>query len=220
MAANREQLLKMLVVGECGTGKTCLIRYYMHGSFQSSNKATIGVDFALKVLPETNTTLQIWDIAGQERYGQMTRVYFLSAVGAMVVAEINKPETWAAAVNWKKDVDSKVFLPGSQQVPIPCMLLLNKCDLGDCEKTNEEIDEFCRCHGFVGWLKVSAKTGENVEQAFTQLIQTVQEKKEQIRLQMAGDGAAGSTRERQSVRLGERKAPKAAGEKSGCACRK
>jgi small GTP-binding protein len=201
-APQKEQLLKVLVVGECGTGKTCLIRYYMHQSFQSTNKATIGVDFALKVIPETNTTLQIWDIAGQERYGQMTRVYFLSAVGAMVVAEINKPETYAAAINWKKDVDSKAFLPGTAQTPIPCVLLLNKCDLDDSHMSDEQLDEFCRQHGFVAWYKVSAKTGDGVDESFKSLVNSVQEARAKAR---AGSAEEPERKDQnKAVQLGKR----------------
>ena len=217
-AQQKEQLLKVLVVGECGTGKTCLIRYYMHQSFQSTNKATIGVDFALKVLPESNTTLQIWDIAGQERYGQMTRVYFLSAVGAMVVAEINKPETYTAAINWKKDVDSKAFLPGTAQTPIPCVLLLNKCDLDDSHMSDEQLDEFCKQHGFVAWFKVSAKNGDNVSQAFDSLVTNVHEARAKARAGAAGDD--GERRDdAKAVTLGKRSQPKKKEEKGGC-CKK
>uniref|UniRef100_A0A7S1QCP4 Ras-related protein Rab n=1 Tax=Neobodo designis TaxID=312471 RepID=A0A7S1QCP4_NEODS len=217
-AQQKEQLLKVLVVGECGTGKTCLIRYYMHQSFQSTNKATIGVDFALKVLPESNTTLQIWDIAGQERYGQMTRVYFLSAVGAMVVCEINKPETYAAAINWKKDVDSKAFLPGTAQTPIPCVLLLNKCDLDDSHMSDEQLDEFCKQHGFVAWYKVSAKNGDNVSTAFESLVDHVQEARAKAR---AGAGEEAERKDQnKTVQLGKRSAPKKKSEDTGGCCKK
>lgn len=215
-SSQREQLHKILVVGECGVGKTCLIRHYMHGSFQSANKATIGVDFALKVLPEKQITLQIWDIAGQERYGQMTRVYFLSAVGAMVVAEINKPETYEAAINWKRDVDSKVFLPGSAQKPIPCVLLLNKSDMGDSHMSDEELDDFCKRHGFKAWFKVSAKTGNNVSESFNGLVDEVERARAEVR------GASGGESERkergQTVRLAERKSAKKQGEEKSCPC--
>jgi small GTP-binding protein len=216
MATQREQLLKVLIVGDCGTGKTCLIRQYMHHNFQSTNKATIGVDFALKVIPETSTTLQIWDIAGQERYGQMTRVYFLSAVGAMVVCEINKPETYEAAVKWKLDVDSKVFLPGTQQTPIPCVLLLNKCDLGTSHMNDDEINAFCRQHGFVTWFAVSAKEGTNVSKAFDELVRRVQEAREKAKV-----GSQEATRRDQNqttVRLGERQGRAKEAPKSKCPC--
>ena len=174
MSGPCELLHKVLVIGESGTGKTCLIRRYVHGIFQATNKATIGVDFALKVLNHNNRniTLQIWDIAGQERYGQMTRVYYQAAVGAMVVCDQSRPETMELAIKWKQDLDSKVFL-GSTGKTIPCVLLVNKCDLGKLDKTNEQMDTFCREHGFAGWFLTSAKDDKNVAPAFNALVDHV-----------------------------------------------
>lgn len=169
-----ELLHKVLVIGEGGTGKTCLIRRYVHNIFHPTSKATIGVDFALKVLNKGNrsVTLQIWDIAGQERYGQMTRVYYQAAVGAMVVADITRPDTLDLAIKWKQDLDAKVFL-GNTARPIPCVLLLNKCDLGPLQMPKADMDAFCQKHGFCGWYETSAKDNTNVGQAFNALVDHV-----------------------------------------------
>lgn len=84
----REHLYKILVIGELGTGKTSFIKQYVHKFYSQNYRATIGVDFALKVLnwdASTIIRLQLWDIAGQERFGNMTRVYYKEAVGAFIV---------------------------------------------------------------------------------------------------------------------------------------
>ena len=68
---------QVLVVGDLGVGKTSLIQRYVHNIFSREYKATIGVDFAYKLIqisPDKIVRLQLWDIAGQERYGNMTRV--------------------------------------------------------------------------------------------------------------------------------------------------
>ena len=83
-----EYLFKTLVIGDIGVGKTSLIKRYVHHVFGSTYKPTIGVDFALKVInwdSETIIRLQLWDIAGQERFGTMTRVYYRDAVAAFIV---------------------------------------------------------------------------------------------------------------------------------------
>eukprot|EP00163_Fabomonas_tropica_P016075 TRINITY_DN289_c0_g1_i2.p1 TRINITY_DN289_c0_g1~~TRINITY_DN289_c0_g1_i2.p1 ORF type:complete len:174 (+),score=40.71 TRINITY_DN289_c0_g1_i2:277-798(+) len=101
----REELYKVLVVGDIGAGKTSIIKRYVHNMFSMHYKSTIGVDFALKVIqwdPKTIVRLQLWDIAGQERFGNMTRVYYKEAVGAMVVFDITRQTTFDAVLKWKR----------------------------------------------------------------------------------------------------------------------
>lgn len=76
----REYLYKVLVIGELGTGKTSFIKRYVHQFFSQNYRATIGVDFALKVLNlgDLVVRLQLWDVAGQERYGNLySKLYFV-----------------------------------------------------------------------------------------------------------------------------------------------
>src|SRR5262245_47549349 len=114
----RELLYKVLVVGDIGTGKTSIIKRYVHGIFTQHYKSTIGVDFALKARAFAQSAscnhsgryfngmdrrpfayncghaflgllhLIAQDIAGQERFGNMTRVYYKEAVGALVVFDV------------------------------------------------------------------------------------------------------------------------------------
>lgn len=87
----------------------------------------IGVDFALKVLqysPEVVVRLQLWDIAGQERFGNMTRVYYKEAVGALVVFDITRVSTFEGVSKWKQDLDEKVRLLDGSEIPV--VLLANK----------------------------------------------------------------------------------------------
>jgi Ras-related protein Rab-32 len=76
----------------------------------------------------TVVRLQLWDIAGQERFGNMTRVYYREAVGAFVVFDVTRVATFEAVQKWKNDIDSKVTLPPDDR-PIPVVLLANKSDL-------------------------------------------------------------------------------------------
>lgn len=146
-----EHLYKVLVIGELGTGKTSIIKRYVHQFFSQHYRATIGVDFALKVVHWDQSTvirLQLWDIAGifsqthfsflivklyllahctqigQERFGNMTRVYYKEAVGAFIVFDVTRSSTFESVAKWKQDLDTKVQLPDGS--PIPCVLLANK----------------------------------------------------------------------------------------------
>jgi len=172
MGENQEFLAKLLVTGDMNVGKTCLVRKYVHGIFYTGTRPTVGVDFAIKALTykEKTAQLQLWDIAGQERYRNMTRTFYQNAVGAVIVADITNKATLKAAELWKQDIDAKVFIAGTNN-PLPVMLLLNKCDLGDGEcGSNAEIDDFCQKNKFVGWMKVSAQDGTNVNEAFEKMV--------------------------------------------------
>lgn len=172
----REHLYKILVIGELGTGKTSIIKRYVHQFFSQHYRATIGVDFALKVLNWDNQTvirLQLWDIAGQERFGNMTRVYYKEAVGAFVVFDVTRAQTFDAISKWKTDLDTKVTLADGS--PIPTVLLANKCDQPKEGVVNNptRMDDFCRERGFTGWFETSAKENINIDEAARFLVNKI-----------------------------------------------
>ncbi|XP_054907274.1 ras-related protein Rab-38-like [Poeciliopsis prolifica] len=173
----QELLFKVLVVGDLGVGKTSIIKRYVHQIFSQHYRATIGVDFALKVLQwdsDTVIRLQLWDIAGQERYGNMTRVYYREAVGALVVFDVTRASTFEAVLKWKDDLDSKVTLNHGR--PVPAVLLANKSDQMACQLP--KLDFFCRENGFVGWFETSAKENTNIEEAARCLVEHIMNNEE------------------------------------------
>jgi len=118
--------------------------------------------------------LQLWDIAGQERFGQMTRVYYKEAIGCFIVYDVTRRSTYDSAVKWKEDLDSKVRLSDGRK--IPCVLLGNKCD--ELEKegkgcNDKDMDAFCREHNFSGWYEVSALNNLHVDEAAHFLVEQV-----------------------------------------------
>ncbi|XP_059207774.1 ras-related protein Rab-38b [Centropristis striata] len=170
----KEHLYKVLVIGDLGVGKTSIIRRYVHQTYSTNYRATIGVDFALKVLNWDNETvrLQLWDIAGQERFGNMTRVYYREAMGAFIVFDVTRPTTFEAVVKWKEDLDSKLMLTSGQS--IATVLLANKCDQGrELANSGINMDQFCRDHGFVGWFETSAKDNLNIGEAANLLVKHI-----------------------------------------------
>ncbi|GJJ72275.1 hypothetical protein EMPS_04632 [Entomortierella parvispora] len=176
----REYLFKVLVLGDSGVGKTSIIKRYVHNIFSMNYKSTIGVDFALKVVqwsPDTVVRMQLWDIAGQERFGNMTRVYYKEAVAALVVYDVTRPKTFEAVAKWKSDLDSKVSLPpGLGGGSIPTILLANKMDLHEDHSPGlnaEEMEKFCDEHGFLKWFGTSAKDNNNIEDAVTFLLEDI-----------------------------------------------
>ncbi|KAG5879791.1 hypothetical protein JTB14_027199 [Gonioctena quinquepunctata] len=172
----RDHLYKILVIGDLGAGKTSIIKRYVHRFFTQHYRATIGVDFALKVLnwdDETLIRLQLWDIAGQERYGNMTRVYYKEAVGAFIVFDVTRKATFESVENWKTDLDSKVQLPDGSK--IPCVLLANKCDQQKegISTSPSKMDTYCEENGFHAWFETSAKDNINIDEAARSLVEKI-----------------------------------------------
>ncbi|XP_027051399.1 ras-related protein Rab-38 [Pocillopora verrucosa] len=174
----KEYLFKVLVIGDLGVGKTSIIKRYVHQFFSVHYRATIGVDFALKVInwdSDTLIRLQLWDIAGQERFGNMTRVYYKEAVGAFLVFDVTRASTFEAVQKWKNDLDNKVLLPNGS--PIPVVLLANKCDQAREGLVNNasQMDEYCSDKGFINWFETSAKEDINISEAAKYLVQKILE---------------------------------------------
>ena len=172
-----KKVLKLIFVGDMGTGKTSFIRQFVSSVFSEFYKSTIGVDFAHKSIEwDENTTidLQLWDISGQERFEKLTRMFYQESVGAFILFDVNKLTTLDTAKFWKEDIDEKVRT--NQNEPIPCVLLGNKCDLVksyECGKSKEEMDQFCKDNKYIGFFETSARDRTNVDESINFIIKYV-----------------------------------------------
>lgn len=162
-----KETFKLVVVGRFYTGKTSFIRQYVHHLYSEHYKASLGVDFAHKEIKwsdDCTIDVQLWDISGQQKFTEMTRIYYQNSVGAIVVFDLTDNDSLNQTKKWKRDVDEKVRLSDGQ--PIPCLLVGNKSDLKTkIHHTDEELQHFSRRNGFIGYFSVSAKTKENIEES-------------------------------------------------------
>jgi Ras-related protein Rab-32 len=175
MEGEADQNLKIMVLGDAGTGKTSIIRRFVHNFFSGHHKTTVGVDFHLKQMQvgDKSVRLQLWDIAGQDRYGHISRVYYKNALGAMLVYDVSRPKTFETVAMWKEQIDQRVLLPNGE--PIPVVLIGNKIDLEEAEVDSEQLDRYCEEKGFVKWFDTSAKFNHNIENAARYLVSKIME---------------------------------------------
>ncbi|ESL11608.1 Rab family, other [Trypanosoma rangeli SC58] len=130
MTEKYQQLIKLILVGDSGTGKSSLLHRFVEDDFSEQQAQTIGVEFGSKIvqLAGRKVKLQIWDTAGQERYKSVTRSYYRSAIGCLIVYDITQRSTYESVPQWLNDVR---HLAGKDVV---VMLIGNKSDLSDCRK--------------------------------------------------------------------------------------
>lgn len=137
----KEFFVKMIVCGDMGSGKTMLINRLVNGLFSIQYKATIGVDFSLfvhqAINSDINYRIQIFDIAGMERFGNMLNVYFKGSMCALVVVDMTRISTFKAAGKWcqmiKKYIDNNEI-----KETYPIGIVFNKYDIIEHIKPNEK----------------------------------------------------------------------------------
>ena len=167
--------LKIIVIGEPSVGKTSTIRKYCHGVFGTEYRATIGVDFAVKftTVDEKDVELRLWDIAGQEKYIAMTRVYYNGAHGAIIMYDLSNPDTFAATDRWKEDLENKVKF---NEQSIPALLFGNKADTlneDEMKKAQEDLMAKVAEQKYADGILTSAKSGLAVEEAMAKITRLI-----------------------------------------------
>nr|CAH0105354.1 unnamed protein product [Daphnia galeata] len=160
-------LFKIVVIGDCGIGKTSLVQRFKSGVFTERYTNTIGVDFAMKtvVIEGKQVKLQIWDTAGQERFRTITQSYYRSANGVLLVYDITKRSSFLSLQKWMEEI--RRFTANN----ISWVLIGNKCDM-DSLREVEQVEALAMAElipEIVLVLETSAKDNTNVEQAFVEL---------------------------------------------------
>lgn len=165
-------LFKYIIIGDSGVGKSCLLLQFTDKRFQSAYDLTIGVEFGTRMIKigDKQIKLQIWDTAGQENFRSITRSYYRGAIGALLVYDITKRETFNHLTNWLIEVNER----SNENMQI--MLVGNKADLKHKRLlSTEEGEAFARENGLM-FLETSAKEAVNVEEVFVNTAKKIYEK--------------------------------------------
>jgi len=157
-------LFKVVLVGNAGVGKTCLVRRFTQGMFPPGQGATIGVDFMIKTveIDGEKIKLQIWDTAGQERFRSITQSYYRSAHALILVYDVSNQPTFDCCPDWLREIEEYA------SPKVLRVLVGNKIDRDDHEIPADVGEDFANRHGMY-FLQTSAKSCDNVDRLFTEI---------------------------------------------------
>jgi len=157
-------LFKVVLVGNAGVGKTCLVRRFTQGMFPPGQGATIGVDFMIKTveIDGEKIKLQIWDTAGQERFRSITQSYYRSAHALILVYDVTNQPTFDCCPDWLREIEEYA------SPKVLRVLVGNKIDRDDHEIPGDIGEDFANRHGMY-FLQTSAKNCDNVDRLFTEI---------------------------------------------------
>ncbi|CAH8641669.1 unnamed protein product [Schistosoma rodhaini] len=164
-----DYLFKVVLIGDSGVGKSNLLSRFTRNEFNLESKSTIGVEFATKSVEIDGRTIkaQIWDTAGQERYRAITAAYYRGAVGALLVYDITKRETFNNLEHWLLELRNNV------ELDMVVMLVGNKCDLRHLRTVQtEDAKLWAERHGLF-FMETSALESTGVENAFYYILKTI-----------------------------------------------
>eukprot|EP00811_Abedinium_folium_P037265 NODE_9897_length_1391_cov_41.418513.p2 GENE.NODE_9897_length_1391_cov_41.418513~~NODE_9897_length_1391_cov_41.418513.p2 ORF type:complete len:203 (+),score=50.68 NODE_9897_length_1391_cov_41.418513:179-787(+) len=167
-----DYLFKLLLIGDSGVGKSCLLLRFADDTYTESYISTIGVDFKIRTLDQDGKTikLQIWDTAGQERFRTITSSYYRGAHGIIVVYDVTDRDSFEHVKHWLQEID-RYAAEGVNK-----LLVGNKSDLQSKKVVSyDEAKELADSLG-VHFMETSAKNAHNVEQAFHQMTREIKQR--------------------------------------------
>ncbi|KAJ3450899.1 ras-related protein rab-5c [Anaeramoeba flamelloides] len=172
---NKLYSFKIVIIGESSVGKSSLLLRFHKNQFSNKCEPTIGASHVQKTINTFDKQFQllIWDTAGQEQYHSLAPMYYRGARGALVVYDQTARESFNKAKKWIDELKTQV----SQNVRI--VLCANKSDLENKNVDIEEVKTYCEENEML-LFQTSAKTGENVHEAFMGLIKLLPNKEGEV----------------------------------------
>lgn len=172
MTSNYHYLLKYIIVGDSGVGKSNILLQFVHNKFKKDHEVTIGVEFGAKnvYVNEKTFKIQIWDTAGQEKFKSITRAYFKSSVCAFLVYDITNLESFLSVQNWINECRA--------QCPSTAILYLigNKVDLENQRQVTYDSGSELADKNKMKFFETSAKELYNIDETFIASVIDIDEK--------------------------------------------
>jgi Ras-related protein Rab-8A len=171
-SAAYDYLIKLLLIGDSGVGKSCLLLRFSDDSFTPSFITTIGIDFKIRTidLEGKRIKLQIWDTAGQERFRTITTAYYRGAMGILLVYDVTDEKSFNNIRNWIRNIEQHATESVNK------ILIGNKCDMVEKKVVDSARGKALADEYGIKFLETSAKNSINVEEAFITLAKDIKKR--------------------------------------------
>ncbi|KAI3987319.1 hypothetical protein MKX01_003069 [Papaver californicum] len=158
--------VKLVLLGDSGVGKSCIVLRFVRGQFDPTSKVTVGASFLSQTMvlqDATTVKFEIWDTAGQERYAALAPLYYRGAAVAVIVYDITNPESFNKARFWVKELQKH----GSPNIIMA--LVGNKSDLDENREVSiQDAIDYAEKNGMF-FIETSAKTSDNIHELFEEI---------------------------------------------------
>jgi len=167
-----DYLIKLLLIGDSGVGKSCLLLRFSEDSFTPSFITTIGIDFKIRTveIDGKKIKLQIWDTAGQERFRTITTAYYRGAMGILLVYDVTDEKSFLSIRNWISNIEQFA------QEGVNKILVGNKSDMSSKRVIDFATGKALADEYGIRFLETSAKNSTNVDEAFISLARDIKKR--------------------------------------------
>ena len=168
--------IKIVVLGNSGTGKTSFCNLWVNNVFNEEYKPTIMSEFSFKMYNYKGNyyKVQIWDLAGQDKNIYTSKVFTKGAHGCLILYDAENQDSFESTIKWKKSIDENTTF--IDETPLPITLVQNKIDLVDpenLEKDEEELKKFVEDNGFLTFSRTSCKNRQNINETMDHLLSNI-----------------------------------------------